>query len=175
MKNVFFIGGIHGVGKGTICKKIIDNHELFHITASEVLKWEEISTLENKLVQDFKFTQNRLITNLSKMIDETKNYLLDGHYCLLNSINKPERINKETFAELNPRVFIIVIDEIGKIKSRLELRDNKEYDFNILQEFQNMEFEYAKSLSTELKIPLVVLTNGDTLNLTKFLKNESIT
>lgn len=175
MENLYFIGGIHGVGKGTICKKIISLHNFIHLSASEVLKWVEISMLENKKVKDFKLSQNRLLNNLNQIIDSSKKYLLDGHFCLLNSENKPEKINKETFIELNPKAFIIVTDKINLIRDRLEKRDHKSYDIEILQKFQDLELEYSMSLSKELSIPIIKVTNGDIQNLLIFFKNESIT
>ena len=39
---IIFIGGIHGVGKGTICKEIASKTDIIHITASEIIKWNEI-------------------------------------------------------------------------------------------------------------------------------------
>lgn len=68
MKNIIFIGGIHGVGKGTLCEKVCNKLNIKHLSASEVLKWEEISEKENKLVKDFTLTQNRLITNLKYIV-----------------------------------------------------------------------------------------------------------
>jgi len=56
MKNIIFIGGIHGVGKGTLCEKVCNDLNLLHLSASEVLKWEEISEKENKLVEGFNLT-----------------------------------------------------------------------------------------------------------------------
>ena len=47
MKNIIFIGGIHGVGKGTICKEVVLNTDLIHLTASQILKWEVISDSDN--------------------------------------------------------------------------------------------------------------------------------
>lgn len=39
MKNdIIFIGGIHGVGKGTLCKRIESELGIIHLSASEVLK-----------------------------------------------------------------------------------------------------------------------------------------
>lgn len=175
MKNLYFIGGIHGVGKGTMCKEIIKNSNIIHLSASDVLKWEEISPLHNKKVEDFKLSQDRLLNNLFKIIDPKKNYLLDGHFCLLNSNNQPKKIAKETFIELNPKAFIIVLDKIEFIKERLEIRDNISYDIKILNKFQDLELEYSISLSIELHIPLIKITNGDIQNLLIFLKNESIT
>jgi len=38
-KEIIFIGGIHGVGKGTLCKRIASDLNIIHLSASEVLKW----------------------------------------------------------------------------------------------------------------------------------------
>ena len=35
-------------GKGTICKEIVSKTDLIHITASEILKWNEINSSDNK-------------------------------------------------------------------------------------------------------------------------------
>jgi adenylate kinase len=173
-KNIYFIGGIHGAGKGTICKQIVEKLDIVHLTASEVLKWSDISEKENKIVQDIDLTQDLLITNLMKMISQDKQYLLDGHYCLLNRNNEPERINMFTFSKLKPRLFIVVIEDVFKVKERLEKRDKREYDIDFLKKFQQLEIEYSEFLSNELNIPLIKIVNGNLDNLLKFILNESI-
>lgn len=67
MDNIIFIGGIHGVGKGTVCKEIASKTDLVHITASQILKWDEISSSDNKLVNNISSTQERLIINSRKI------------------------------------------------------------------------------------------------------------
>jgi len=106
MKNIIFIGGIHGVGKGTLCEKVCNDLNLLHLSASEVLKWEEISEKDNKLVKDFTLTQNRLITNLQQIVKENERYVLDGHYCLLNNDNVPKKIDFDTFKSIHPTNYI---------------------------------------------------------------------
>ncbi|MFH6962292.1 ATP-binding protein [Flavobacterium plurextorum] len=159
--NIFFIGGIHGVGKGTICKEIASKSELIHITASEVLKWSEISSSDNKLVENISSTQEKLIFGLNNLVDRDKNYLLDGHFCLLNSLNAPCKIDEETFNILNPRVISIVIDDVEKIAKRLENRDDKKYDIKVLNELQNMEIDYAKYLSRKYSVPYIEITDNN--------------
>ncbi|WP_286968404.1 ATP-binding protein [Flavobacterium sp. UBA4854] len=168
--NIFFIGGIHGVGKGTICKEIASKAELIHITASEVLKWREISSSDNKLVENISSTQEKLIFGLSNLIDKNKKYLLDGHFCLLNSLNVPCKIDEETFDILNPRVISIVLDDVEKITKRLENRDSKKYDIKVLNELQNMEIEYAKYLSKKYSVPYIEIMDNNyeqLLNITR--------
>ena len=161
MSNIILIGGIHGVGKGTICKEIALKTELIHITASEILKWNEISSTDNKLVNNISSTQERLINGLKKLIKNDKQYLLDGHFCLLNSGGIPCKIEEETFDTINPKIISIVVDDIGKIVDRLEKRDNKKYDIKILEELQQMEIEYAKYLSKKYSIPYIEIRNND--------------
>lgn len=161
MKNIIFIGGIHGVGKGTICKEIALKTDIVHLTASQILKWEEISDSDNKLVKNITSTQDRLIKGLKNLIKKDKKYLLDGHFCLLNSNQVPSRIDEETFDQINPKVIAIVIDDIQEIAKRLETRDGKIYDTKVLNQLQQMETEYAKYLSDKYSIPYIEIQYGN--------------
>lgn len=169
-KNIIFIGGIHGVGKGTICKEIASKTDLIHITASEILKWNEISSSDNKFVSNISSTQERLINGLKNLISNDKQYLLDGHFCLLNSNGIPSKIDEETFDFINPKIISIVIDDIEKIVDRLEKRDNKKYDVKILNELQEMEIEYAKYLSKKYSIPYIEIINNNYKSLLNSIK-----
>lgn len=160
--NVAFIGGIHGVGKSTICKKICDKLEFNHLSASEVLKWQEISKgKQNKNVKDISVTQDRLINGLISIIEPSKQYLLDGHYCLLDSNNNIIKVPLATFKLINPTSLNIVIGDIKEIKERLENRDNKLYDYNLLREMQACELNYANELSKDLGTSLNIGTQND--------------
>ncbi|MGO4773606.1 ATP-binding protein [Flavobacterium sp. W22_SRS_FK3] len=159
MKNIIFIGGIHGSGKGTICETLKNKIDLIHLTASEVLKWDELSTQEEKLVTNIDETQNRLVINLNKIVEENKTYLLDGHYCLLNKDGKPEKIPIQTFKDINPKKIILVIANPETIKKRLAKRDAKTYDINIIEEFQNLEINFATEISEILEISLHIINS----------------
>ncbi|MDX6181104.1 ATP-binding protein [Flavobacterium sp. Fl-77] len=160
-ENIYFVGGIHGVGKGTVCKEIASKTRLIHITASQVLKWNEISFSENKLVKDLSSTQERLIVGLENLIEKNKEYLLDGHFCLLNSSAVPCRIDEDVFDQINPRAIAIVIDDVKIIVKRLESRDDKIYKISILNELQQMEIEYAKYLSKKYCVPYIEIINNN--------------
>ena len=172
LKNIIFIGGIHGSGKGTICESIKSEIELIHLTASEVLKWSELSSQKQKLVTDINDTQDRLITNLNKIVEENKTYLLDGHYCLLNKNGKPEKISIQTFKDISPKKLILVIANPKTIKKRLENRDAKTYGISLIEEFQNLEINYAKEISEICKISLHIINNEEFKieNIITFLK-----
>lgn len=165
-ENLIFIGGIHGVGKSTICKSICDKVQIEYLSASKVLKWIDE---ENKNIDNISNNQDILISNLKKIIQNDKVYLLDGHYCLLNQSNKIENIPLETFKQLNPIIFIAIVEDVSIIKQRLESRDNRVYEWDLLKTFQDEEITYAKYLSEKLCKPFYIFKSKDDLELTEVI------
>lgn len=108
---IIFIGGIHAVGKGTVCKELAQKFNFEHLSASQVLKWDELSDSKNKKVQNLTTTQDRLLTNLYRIIEPNKKYLLDGHFTLLNSNGEPEKIDESTFIGIQPESIILLTCE----------------------------------------------------------------
>ncbi len=160
--NISFIGGIHGVGKSTICNAICVSVGYKHLSASEVLKWAEInSDKHNKKVSDISLTQNKLIFGLQQTILNTEKYLLDGHFCLLDSKNKITKIPFATFETINPQSLHLVVGDAIEIKNRLESRDGKSYDLRLLEGMQQMELDYAIEISNKLGISLSRIKNGN--------------
>jgi len=161
VKNIIFIGGVHGVGKGHICQIIKSNVNIIQLTASDILKWKDISAIKNKLVEAINETQDLLILNLKKIAGKEKDYLLDGHYCLLNQNGEGEKIPFKTFEDLNLSKLIIVFEDAKTIKQRLEIRDSKEYDLEQITHFQNMEVNYAYEISQKLNLPLLEIRSSN--------------
>lgn len=174
---IAFIGGIHGVGKSTICRQICSELKLEYLSASELIKWADINDdTKNKKVKDISDTQNRLILGLTNTIQSGKDYLLDGHYCLLNSNNEVVNVPLETFEKINPFSLNLILGDISEIKNRLETRDNRPYGYALLEHLQNEEMTYAKYLSKTLGITLNISNKSDyrglLLSLHSFLISE---
>ncbi len=160
--NIAFIGGIHGVGKSTICRQICDEVKLEYLSASERIKWKDISEdVLNKKVKNIPATQDRLILGLTNTVQKGKYYLLDGHYSLLNSKNEIVNIPIDTFKLINPISLNIVLGDIIEIKNRLEKRDNRPYDQELLRQMQESELDCAKLVSKTLGVTLNVGTQKD--------------
>lgn len=171
MSNIIFIGGIHGVGKGTLCKQLCQQYNLKHLSASKVLKWGEISDKKNKKVKNLKSTQERLLEGLSRIVKPNKKYLLDGHFCLLNSNGIPEKVPEITFFKINPFAIIIITLDIETILKRLENRDNEKYNLETLKKMQILEVQLAKETAYKLKIPFFNITSNKNKSLHLFLAN----
>lgn len=160
--NIIFIGGIHGVGKSTICQQICNEVKLQYLSASELIKWKDINTdFQNKKVRNIPETQDSLIIGLNNCIQKDKSYILDGHYCLLNSANEIVNIPLDTFKSINPISLNIILGDIIEIKNRLEKRDNRPYDQVMLNRMQESELNYARYLSKTLGVTLNIGTQND--------------
>lgn len=160
--NIAFIGGIHGVGKSTICANICEQTKIHYLSASELIKWKEInSDLYNKKVINIPGTQDRLINGLKLTVQSDKNYLLDGHFCLLDSTGIITPVSVEIFKAMKPTSLHVVTGEIYEIKRRLEERDAKSYDVDLLRELQEKEIEHAKKIAALLAVNLSTGSQAD--------------
>lgn len=169
-RKIIFVGGIHAVGKGTVCKKLSQKFNFEHLSASQVLKWNEISHSKNKKVKHLSTTQDRLLTNLDRIIEPNKKYLLDGHFTLLNSNGEPEKIDESTFVGIQPQSIVLLTCEPKIIFERLKQRDNTKYKLSILEKMQEMEVEHANHISKKLDIPLFTVIDGDTNSIFEYLE-----
>lgn len=146
--NIIFIGGIHGVGKGTLCKNVASALNMVHLTASEVLKWSDFTEdPSNKCVKDIHSTQDRLIENLNRIVQPNQIYLLDGHFCLQNNEGIIEKVPDDIFMGINPLKIVLVTETPEEISKRLFQRDGKEYDVQLLKKMQDIEKEHALHIS----------------------------
>lgn len=170
-REIIFVGGIHAVGKGTVCKELAQKFDFVHLSASQVIKWNEISDAKNKKVQNFTTTQDRLLTNLNRIIKPNKRYLLDGHFTLLNSNGEPEKIDESTFIRIQPVSIILLTCEPKIIFERLIKRDDSIYKLSVLEKMQRMEIEHASYISKRLEIPLFTVIDGNLSSVIEHLKN----
>lgn len=155
--NVFFMGGIHGVGKSTICERLCNIYNMQYLSASDVLKWKTInSEQDNKKIKNVIENQDRLIIGLKSVVKEDNLYFLDGHYCLLNKEEAIVQVPMETFRQINPLLLCLIVGDIGDIKQRLQERDKQSYSASLLARMQAAEIDYAKEVSKVLDVPLTI-------------------
>lgn len=172
LENISFIGGIHGVGKSTICKSICEKFNVNYLSASEVLKWSKLNTdVKNKKVEDISLTQDLLITGLTEQVHQGEHYILDGHYCLFNKDGNVERIPFDTFQKINPASLHVITGNIDEIKKHLEERDQRPYNYRLLDEMQDAEIEYANEISQKMLKPLLISTSDDFTKLSETIFN----
>lgn len=149
--------GIHGVGKTFLLSQLdYDNY-----SASDLIRqYKDSSPDEKKRVENIEDNQNILLNAIKNKKLFGQRFILDGHCCLLNKESNVEKIYKDVFMELGLGGIIVLYEDEETVCKRLKLRDQLEWDINLIKEFQHMELEYAGQLAEELRIPYLVTKSG---------------
>ena len=154
-KNIIFIGGIHGVGKTTLCKKVTDELHIKHHSASQLIKMlkNEDSDNRDKAVKNINSNQDLLVSAIDQYLDKSAPAILDGHFCLLNTKHEIKRIPKETFSAISPIAIITLHDDVTNIANKITHRDGINYNVDLLSSFQDEEICYSADVANYLEIP----------------------
>lgn len=151
-KKIIFIGGVHGVGKSTFIYDIKKKYSPVEgLSCSSILKWENPKCKE---VEDVGETQNRLLVNLPYFLDIDKDYLLDGHFCLLTEKGTIERVPIDVFETIKPRMILLLEESSDVICKRLAERDSVHYSTDLIRTFIEAERKYAQETADTLGIPI---------------------
>ncbi|WP_141432452.1 ATP-binding protein [Bacillus sp. 03113] len=173
---MIFIGGIHGVGKSFLCKKISEELKLEHHSSSQLISSKKNENFNsNKKIKDVDSNQSFLISALKELDLTNKLFLLDGHFCLLDMDQKISKIPEDTFTTLAPKGIVVLTDKIELIAERLLKRDQKHYTYEFLEKFQKTEVDYANYIAMKLQLPFYnYCLSSSTGNIFKFIENIKI-
>ncbi|MEK4063267.1 MULTISPECIES: ATP-binding protein [Paenibacillus] len=177
MSNLIFVGGIHGVGKTTICNELTKYFNIDLYSASNIIaQTKQQSFTSNKFIADINSNQEFLAEGLKQINSKNKYGLLDGHFCLLNKGGKITKLSDKVFSDIRPLAFIVVTDDILKISTRLQKRDNKKYDLDFLDNFQIEEIAHATSIANQFSTSLYIFNNSNDIliNLIHFITNLGV-
>lgn len=162
MSNIYFISGIHGVGKTTLCKLLQKELTINHYSCSDLIKQNSCYIEESKVVINADKNQNILLDALGKL-DESI-ILLDGHFCLIGREEDIIKLNHDLFKSIAPKVIINVTCHEEEIRKRLLKRDGRCLSIEKLRELQKAESSSAIEISNQLQIPIYQYESGEQLN-----------
>lgn len=172
--NIIFVGGIHGVGKTTLCKYLSDELDICHYSSSDLISKLNSERVRNdKTVDDVEGNQNVLLEAMKLFLNQDVDYILDGHFCLLQKDHKFEKVPLKTFQNLNIKTIVVLIDDYKEIIKRIELRDGKKYSKEFISEFQRAEVENAKYICSELNLECKIVKLNEKKELVEFMKNDN--
>ncbi|MGY4689326.1 ATP-binding protein [Salibacterium sp. K-3] len=151
---MIFVGGIHGVGKSFVCKRLSAKFNLPHYSASELISRNSKEQLWiDKKISDAERNQTMLLSALDDLLLNDTQFLLDGHFSLLDSKNNISEIPQKTFVELSPHCIIVITNKVDTIRDNLYHRDHILYETSLLEDFQVCEENYSKQIARILNIP----------------------
>jgi adenylate kinase len=154
--SMLFLGGVHGVGKSTMCQKALGPLGYRCETASSLITAYGNRVLRGKKVTDVGANQVALLEQLRHSRKQYLRFILDGHFTLVNAKGKIERIEADVFSEINPDRLILIKGDPKVISSRLSVRDGKKWDHAFLDKFQHEEEEHANYVAEKIGVPLQI-------------------
>lgn len=153
-----FLGGVHGVGKTTLCNTVFVEAGYYCVTASSLIKTFKNNTDRDKRVDNIADNQVALLKQLYIERQNHNHLLLDGHFCLIDARDKIEPIDLEVFKAINPDFLILLKANPQEIAERLTRRDGKPWSPEFVRQFQDKEEHHAQLISRELNTSLKVIT-----------------
>jgi len=152
-----FIGGVHGVGKSSLCAAFSVKTKVAHYVASDLIKSlrNEDANL-HKEVNNLTQNQDALLTAISLMINEPQ-YLLDGHFVVCVAGKGLSPVPTEIFRAIQPLGIIIVTGNALHASDRIKSRDCKDIPPVLLEQMQIAEIAHGNHVAKELDIPLHIL------------------
>lgn len=162
MKKIIFVCGVHGAGKGTLCRALSARLGIRTYSASDIIKSSSNYIESSKFTSSAKDNQSALIKGLNRISDNS--LLLDGHFCLLSKKASIVDIDFETFHAIAPSVVIYVYASVEEIYRRLLARDGTSPSLSTITELQYREKERAIQFTQERGIIYVSYSSGDSID-----------
>lgn len=161
---MIFVSGIHGVGKTYFCNQVKERLGINTYSSSKLIEEKRNSNFSaNKTVSDIDENQLLLLRAIEKLRRKGDEFILDGHFCLLDMDGHISRIPMETYISLKPDRIILLTEQPNVIVTRRLHRDGvvvKEADIDC---FQREEMIYAEEVSRKLGIQLLISTGASDL------------
>ncbi|WP_171495226.1 ATP-binding protein [Acinetobacter soli] len=154
-KNITFVAGVHGVGKSTVCIKLVSMANLTHMSASDLIRRRKELDKNKKVIN--------LLDNQEILVQELMSYplnnklLLDGHFCLLDMNERVIKLPIELYRNMGISKILLLRSEAELIYKRVLIRDSRKSGLSLqtIRDLQDTEIEHAYSVSEALDIPLL--------------------
>ena len=155
-----FISGVHGAGKSFFCDRLLETTGIKSYSASKLIEERKNITFKaDKLIADIDDNQHYLIDAVNSLRDQKASFVIDGHFCLLDSDGNVTRIPEQTFLDLKPDAIVLLTERPEIIAERRKTRDGIENDIELIKRFQKEEVSYAQDVSEKMSIPMFI-SNG---------------
>ena len=154
---LIFISGVHGVGKTYFCNMVKNVIGIESYSASKLIEQKKNAAFsQDKLIPDIDDNQPYLLQAVNELKASRVNFILDGHFCLLNSSGEITRIPLDTFQDLNPDAILLLMEKPDVIAARRKERDGIDASVQSIDNFQQEECSYAKEVSAILGAKLFI-------------------
>lgn len=145
---MIFISGIHGVGKTFFCDLAKKETGIEAYSASALITQKKHAGFsKDKLISDIDSNQQYLLQAVNELKSSGHNFILDGHFCLLDAYGITSRIPLDTFTALKPETIILLTEKPEIIVQRRKMRDGVNISAQSVESFQQEERAYANEVA----------------------------
>lgn len=153
----FFICGIYGVGKSTLCRNLSKATGIAQFSAGDLISdvnGEKYGV--NKVVTDTNKNQDVLVERVTALIKTHPQIFLAGHFCIFNKNNGVEILPEEVFENLFIKKIVLLETDISVISKNLSQRDGIKYSDESLKSLQLYEHNQALQIAMKIGVPLFI-------------------
>lgn len=161
---MIFLGGVHGVGKTSMCAGVSEKFGQEVISASAIIRAERQhpSSDSRTAVLNVGGNQGLLVRGVQRLVTGApRRYLLDGHFALQTLAGNIEEIDADVFQAIGVSGLICLFDDPIAIAQRLAARDGVVHDAFAISELQSAELRSAEAVSRTLGFGLKVVKAFD--------------
>jgi len=174
---VYFIAGVYGVGKSTLCGSLANNLKIPFYSAGDLISEVNGETYgSNKLVKNKNRNQNILIDAVNNKLKNDNTFLLAGHFCIFDNNHQVDYIPVDVFRFLHIKGIVLLESDLQVIVSNLTHRDNTIYSADSMCLLKQSEREQAYNVASILDVPLIVhemkYTEADIEEISSFLTDR---
>ena len=154
---MLFVSGVHGVGKTFFCNRVKEQRGINTYSASKLItEKRNIGFSADKKVSDIDENQSLLLEAIDELRETGNEFILDGHFCLLESDGLISRIPMDTYTSLRPDKIILLTEQPSVIVARRFQRDGIVVEEADVDSFQREEMTYAEEVARNLGVQLIV-------------------
>ena len=162
---MIFVSGVHGVGKSYFCNLVKEATGIETHSASTLIATKKQSDFsKDKLIPDIDDNQQFLLLAVNELKTSGKNFILDGHLCLLNASGEIQRISYDTFTMLKPDAIVLLTEDPRVIVSRRMKRDGVEITVERVEKFQREEQLYADEVAQNIGAELFISKGAEDID-----------
>ena len=157
MYSVYFVTGVYGVGKTTLCNKLRRVTGLPAFSAGDLISEINGETYgKNKVVKDVKYNQDILLLAVETKLQVCPEMILAGHFCIVSKNNTVELLPDHIFDKIHLRQIILLEADVLQVAKNIKSRDQQTYPIQTLEQLIACERMQAQRVSQKLMIPLTI-------------------
>lgn len=155
-----FVGGVHGVGKSTLCAQyaLSQGDRWIHLSAGNVIATVISKMSEKERQERGNRNQEILLSGLKEVDLKGRRLLLDGHFVLRKAEAELSPVPLNIFEKLNIGKIVLMEAKADSVIERLRIRDKRNDLIKTeIENFLSVEKARAEFICRELNLPLIAL------------------